>query len=53
MRRLENDGATLFFLNEGGGGAKTNEDVAMRRTPEVMAILKVLATGHSVEALTL
>ena len=46
MRRLDGDGATLLVLNESGGGAKTDEDAATRRTPEVMAILKVLATGQ-------
>ena len=45
MRRLDDDGVTLLVFNEGGGGAKTDEDAATRRTPEVMAILKVLATG--------
>ena len=44
MRRLDDDGVTLLVFNEGGGGAKTDEDAATRRTPEVMAILKVLTT---------
>ena len=45
MRQLDDDGATFLVLNEGGGSAKTNKDAATRQTPEVIAILKVLATG--------
>ena len=47
MRRLDDDGAPLLVLNKGCGSAKTKKDAATCRTPEeVMAILKVLATGQ-------